>query len=107
MKHTKGEWIVDQDGLHYPTEITNGKYDSRLDAIIGGKQIAIVTKEYDEEEYDNDEVQANAKLIAAAPDMLERIERMKELVWVYFESMPQDIKHELSLLREVYKKATE
>ena len=71
MKHTKGEWIVDQDGLHYPTEITNGKYDSRLDAIIGGKQIAIVTKEYDEEEYDNDEVQANAKLIAAAPDLLE------------------------------------
>jgi hypothetical protein len=59
--HTPGEWIT-KEGSIYPQET--------------GKTLAFIPY-FDKEDK---EQEANAKLIAAAPEMLELIERMKGLI---------------------------
>ena len=47
------------------------------------------------------------KLANASPELLKRVARMKELVWFYFDSLPQDLKDELNPLRKSYREATD
>ena len=80
MKYTKGKWEVVQDTL-YPVQIeviSNAKYDGNQDAMIGEKQICMVTSEYDEQRYSTDEQEANAKLISKAPEMYEALKELYE-----------------------------
>ncbi len=61
MKHTKGPWTVD-----------DGFSDTRIQGIRKNKPCNIVTGMYDEEnEPTLGELEANARLIASAPDLLE------------------------------------
>ena len=61
MKHTKGEWFA-KEGQIYPIET--------------GKTLALIPY-YDK---DDKEQEANAKLIAAAPDMLEALKKAIEVI---------------------------
>jgi len=69
MRHTKGEWIkettISIDGYHIY---------SRLD----DEDVAIVCDKSDNE--GEDETEANALLIAAAPELLEGCEALKKLI---------------------------
>jgi len=97
MKHTKGKWFA--------TEINTDKkwinISSSEKGIIGrtyyGDLEPVITKE---------EAEANAKLIAAAPELLEQLQSIidgsafdkeKGLIW----------KHRLDEIEKVIKKATE
>ena len=59
--HTKGPWSLDGD-----------LYAMNLDVIYGSGRIAMMECENDE--LSDDEVMANARLIAASPDMLAALE---------------------------------
>ena len=61
MKHTKGEWFA-KEGQIYPVET--------------GKTLALIPY-FDE---DDKEQEANARLIAAAPDMLEALQKAVEVI---------------------------
>ena len=68
MKHTKGPWIIN-----------DGFSDTKIQGIRHGKPCNIVTGMYDEEnEPTLGELEANARLIAAAPDLLEVCEQAAE-----------------------------
>ena len=62
MNHTKGEWIA-KDGQIYPQET--------------GKTLALIPY-FDE---GNEEHEANQKLIAAAPDLLEALMKIRNELW--------------------------
>jgi type VI protein secretion system component VasF len=68
MKHTRGPWIASEYGDY-------GDYDGKCRVILGeGGDIrtAVVLG------FDTEENQANARLIAAAPDLLEALQRINE-----------------------------
>lgn len=75
-KHTQGEWIMDIKGwinsnpqsIHIQLNSENhfsGKSIAKINIVCGG--------EYDSFNYDLEEANANAKLIAAAPDLLDAL----------------------------------
>jgi hypothetical protein len=70
FKGTKGEWIItelkDSNGFIY---VGKNKFDSRIATCYK------VDEGYENEEVSN-ETRANAKLIAAAPDLLEALQEM-------------------------------
>ena len=70
--HTPGPWFADQDGRiwrRHPSELyQNGG------GVAGDKPIALVQKGWYEENEQGFPVEANARLIAAAPDLLEALE---------------------------------
>lgn len=92
MKHTKGNWqIMWGNYTHYAT--INSNITKR-----------ICTVDLSEGYTPIDEARANVKLIAAAPDMLQKlIELKKELSEIKLNKI-QDICNEIT---EVIKKATE
>lgn len=61
MKHTKGPWFSDGD-----------KHAMNLDIVGPSGRIAMMDCE--NFEVDDDEIEANARLIAAAPDLLAALE---------------------------------
>jgi hypothetical protein len=63
MTHTKGPWSLDGD-----------LSAMNLDVVYGSGRIAMMECENDE--LSDDEVTANARLIAAAPDLLATLERI-------------------------------
>ena len=64
MKHTKGPWKACEHGGY-------GDYDGNCIVILGDDlRVAIVLGS------DNEETNANARLIAAAPDLLEALENL-------------------------------
>jgi hypothetical protein len=66
MKHTKGEWSIDE---YTPSDIKNSNEEL----------IAKAYGFYEKGKYTyTDECLANAKLIAAAPDLLEVLIKLKE-----------------------------
>ncbi len=76
LKHTKGEWIADTKAW------INSKPQSisiqlTTENHFSGKTIASVNPicgdDFDRFNYDLEEAQANAKLIASAPDLLEAL----------------------------------
>ena len=70
-KHTPKPWVIVEE-YGFTTEIhSNAVYNGDLDSMMNGEQVCIVTEEYDEREYSQEEINANAKLIAAAPELLE------------------------------------
>ena len=70
-KHTPGEWKVIIEN-NFPIEIhAKAIYNSELDSMMDGDQVCIISEEYNEIEVPFEEQQANAKLIAAAPEMLD------------------------------------
>ena len=66
MKPTKGPWIV------HPTIQRVGTHNVGLDVGPSGVAVAIVIGEFDKF-LPGDECEANARLIAAAPEMLELV----------------------------------
>jgi hypothetical protein len=72
FKGTKGEWIItelkDSNGFIY---VGKNKFDSRIATCYK------VDEGYENEEVSN-ETRANAKLIAAAPDLLEALQLVRE-----------------------------
>jgi hypothetical protein len=66
MSHTKGPWAASEHGAY-------GDYDGNSIVILGDDlRIAVVLG------YDTKETRANARLIAAAPELLEALEAMIE-----------------------------
>lgn len=65
MSHTKGPWIIASDGAYRQAVISNDSNTAICDQV-GGKNI--------------DELAANAKLIAAAPELLEALKEAKEVL---------------------------
>jgi hypothetical protein len=77
FKGTKGEWIItelkDSNGFIY---VGKNKFDSRIATCYK------VDEGYENEEVSN-ETRANAKLIAAAPDLLEALQLCLEALETY------------------------
>lgn len=73
MSHTEGPWILEitDDTIWVGTGKNN---NTKVDDIVIGLDIEGVTKEYKERQL------ANAKLIAAAPDLLEVLQKIVENV---------------------------
>lgn len=64
MTHTKGPWTASEHGAY-------GDYNGNSIVILGDDlRIAVVLG------YDNEETQANARLIAAAPELLEAVQAL-------------------------------
>ena len=99
---------VVRDSLNYPYEImSNVVWDSTQDGAIAEKQICTITESYDEEEYDREEVLANAKLIAAAPELLELVKELYESIELSTADPDYNSKLELiNRAKQVIKKAT-
>ena len=86
MKHTKGNWYA-KEGQIYPEET--------------GKTLALIPY-YDK---DNEEQEANAKLIAAAPDMLEAL---NDLINAYEVKMGKSaVRLRIEIAKDAINKATE
>ena len=86
-KHTQGEWMA-KEGQIYPCET--------------GKTLAIIPY-FDNE---NEEQQANEKLIAAAPEMLEALQSIVNKFDSVRKSVDADLINELSYAICVINKAT-
>jgi hypothetical protein len=65
LKHTPGPWKASKDLKRYWIESSTPK-------VLGGHAVAEVT----DDDCDSDEAQANARLIAAAPDLLAALKQV-------------------------------
>jgi len=95
MKHTQGEWIYN------PTEIgpqkviySNKKAEGVLATVDTTGDISIK------------EIEANAKLIASAPELLEALEDITSGSYDHTKSSKANFKHLQYLANEAIKKAT-
>ena len=70
MKHTKGKWMVAKSGKFRYEVISDKPHDSRMGYI---DETLICTLFYPETSSD-EEIEANAKLIAVAPELLEALQ---------------------------------
>ena len=75
MSYTKGEWKQVDDGLCIALE--NKKY---ISVMLGG--------------YTKEEARANARLICAAPELLEACKMAMELIKIARKRFPKSIKHD-------------
>lgn len=69
-KHTPGPWILDEYGPEFTMRTVRGK------SLGGGTEVAIITTG----SYSDEVEEANARLIAAAPELLEAC---KQAEWQY------------------------
>lgn len=113
-KHTKGEWKINwyKGGINIPVsisiqkEINLGTYHEVICDILHGAK--------DDDDYINrwkEETEANAKLIAAAPDLLEALNTLKERLTYLIGTGRVDINkaetmRDINIANEVIKKAT-
>lgn len=99
LKHTKGEWYVNRDLKH-----------TVYSSINGFTKIADVNPFNNLSPETQEEAIANAKLIAAATDLLEALIRVKSIIensdewWMY---SPSRGGFDLELIENAIKKATE
>lgn len=93
-KHTPGEWTVDYDHNQNFTDII------KVNVIAGKKKIFSASNGGG----DFEEQEANAKLIAAAPELLEVLEKIKE--WHTMAKIARP-KFPSEILFAIIKKATE
>ncbi len=89
MSHTPGPWVFSEDGW----VCANAPWYS-VDAIDLGDDgavatVAIVSRGDDPTAYDSRVFKANARLIAAAPDLLEALERCEALARAVISGKPQ------------------
>jgi hypothetical protein len=90
---TKGEWRISKDG----TEVTT----SKIGILEGSKRICHIT----EFGKTDDEKLANAKLIAASPELLQTVIELHDLLE---EHLPNwYLKHHHNIIQKAIKKATE
>lgn len=71
MKHTPGPWTINRHGAIVGgdfTEYTNGRGQSQIAMATGAHNIS------------DEERNANANLIAAAPDLLDALKRCSKLI---------------------------
>lgn len=76
MKHTKGPWRLENDGHVY---VLIGSSDEHLAEI----ELEFLN-EFDTDssgQFSRETGEANARLIAAAPDLLEALKRLRPLLW--------------------------
>jgi hypothetical protein len=85
MNHTPGPWELQRDELHYGTlsSIVGGEsrkchIDRALMVEVGG--FACLTEQ-----------EANARLIAAAPDLLDALDVLKEILLQWHEDLPDHV----------------
>ena len=96
MKHTPGPWSVDPDSPNKFKVVTNRRY---------GGVIAETTAWW----VDTQTARANAKLIAAAPDLLEAVERLHSYIIHIEGAEPSGLRYvdALNLAQDAITKATE
>jgi hypothetical protein len=75
-KHTQGEWVVSE--FHETNE-----HGSKMINIDAGSYLSIISIYYSDERKDKEEAEANAKLIANAPDMLSVLREAVDHAHVY------------------------
>ena len=100
-KHTKGKWVI------YPE--SNSFVFPGIEAIHESGNFSIVCVGNDLEGVqgrNKDEIQANAKLIAAAPDLLEALQELYDFTNNYFGGSPAG-KFARNTAFKAIKKATE
>lgn len=80
-QHTPGPWHARKDDKNFLLVLQDGDKDATWPAIA-----AIDLEEWGR---DRNEAHANLQLIAAAPDMLDALQRAKDLAWFTVATMPE------------------
>ena len=85
-KHTKGPWFFEESNGDYEIGVKGNDFDQR-----GLLSSPLVRDDEDIQDLDvpKDERLANARLIAAAPEMLEALELAKSELYAYEKSDPK------------------
>jgi len=91
MKHTKGEWKIDK-GISYYFVKSGENRIAMIDSLEGSALI---------------EYKANAKLIAAAPELLEALKTIKGAFYSDGESYKEQVDDLKAIANEAIKKATQ
>lgn len=106
-KHTKAPWAWQRFGDTYSLTAQHGMGEIIIGAIVhGGMGYPVVGMNQEGILKDVDPLFPNAKLIAAAPELLMACEAFMEL-WKDSDMRPEDECHELAAtIREAIKKAT-
>lgn len=93
-KHTKGEWVVEKSGAMPKQRIRSDKMQIICDCFSFSEGIK------------DEEAEANAKLIAAAPELLEALIKLLSSEYPNYKTI-DDSKHPANLALIAIKKATE
>lgn len=103
-KHTPGPWRMEDNWDNYPGERKPGRYNIR--SQDDGWNVARVWEAEETGPFSKEQVEANARLIAAAPELLEACEwALSELAEP--ETSTADTLHEtIERLKTAIKKAT-
>lgn len=101
MKHTKGEWEIQEETMELQVALEDTDPFSCIDITCNGKNIVLIPTDWDTKV-----AKANAKLIAAAPKLLEALRTIVLLADRHGATGPPRIKEILDLALEEIQKAT-
>lgn len=104
-KHTPGPWVVQDETVIWTAVIDPPETSYDIGVPVADLW---VSKSFVGPAYNRDEVAANARLIAAAPDMYEALEDLissLEITWRNGFSAVEDVQKELEFARTAIRKA--